>query len=202
MKVTVVIPYVRDHLIDRCVNTTLMNSGLPTTEYRIMIKKDKQGIGLARMLNGMVALAPTQMVCFIGEDCVPQLHFLKNALRAMKTLPDEWGLVGLSDNTNRTDLACHYVADKRLIPLLGGELIHSGYKHCCSDLELTTRCREHNKFVYCKEAVVIHEHPLLNNKIPTDEIYKKIYSPEWVNHDNELYKKRLKSNWTYTERDS
>jgi len=115
-----------------------------------------------------------------------------NALNVMDALPDGWGLVGLNDQVHKDGaLATHWLADKRLLPLLDGEFFHTGYKHLFCDNELTDRCKRMNRFVWAEDAVIEHDHPVIKGELLSDD-YKKIYSSSNVLSDMRLYHERKK----------
>ena len=120
------------------------------------------------------------MVCFLGDDTIPQEGFLKHALEAMAALPDGWGLVGFDDNIRikgTIKAAAHWLADKRLLPLVGGEFFHTGYRHCWCDNELCVRASELGRYVFCEEAYVYHDHVIVDIK-NDDPDYRRVYSQE------------------------
>jgi hypothetical protein len=137
------------------------------------------------MVKRLVDHTQHENVCFIGDDTLPNPGFLKHALDDMARLPDGWGLVGLNDRTGR-DLATHWVASKKLLPLIGGEFFHTGYWHCFCDVELQERCAFMGRYIYSRRAVVIHDHPWIKQQ-PIEGDYKRVYSKEWLDHDRALF---------------
>lgn len=201
MKVSIIIPYIRPELVHNVVNMAIANAGI--LPHEIIWEEDKERIGHAKFLNRMVEKTTGDLVCFLADDTLPQPDYLKNALEAMAKLPDGWGLVALSDGTCNgqspagagRNLAYHWLADKRLLPHLDGKFLHEGYKHCCVDNELTERAAELSRYVWCNEALVIHNHPILYQEKETDEDYKQFYSVDWLAHDRELLKNRRENGW-------
>jgi len=195
-KVTIIIPVIRPEGAKRCVEAIKQNAGISEDEYVIFTKEDKERIGAPRMVNNMVDESETQLVLFLGDDTIPQPDFLKNALVKMQELPDGWGVVALNDmKFDGRHFATAWLADKRMLPLLDGRLVHEGYWHCFSDNEFSTRCKELKRFIWAEDAKVKHMHPVVDKTVPWDEHYKKAYSPEWWQHDQMLFWKRRANGW-------
>ena len=112
----------------------------------------------------------------------------------MESFPGGWGLVGFNDLTGRI-LPTHWVADKLMLNILGGEFFHTGYIHCYCDNELMERSIDAGRYIYSQRAIVKHYHPLLKSSEFMDEHYKFVYSKNIMKHDEELYKKRQKGGW-------
>ena len=168
--ITIIIPVVRLDKIERCMDAADENSGIPDNEYEILAIEDTESIGCPKMIKKIVDQCETNLVMFLGDDTIPQKDYLKNALAAMAKLPDGWGLVGLNDlQQDGRELATHWLADKRLLPLLGGEFFHTGYAHHFCDRELTVRCKEMGKYIWAKDAIILHSHPAFGGE--DDEVY-------------------------------
>jgi GT2 family glycosyltransferase len=194
--ISIIIPVIRPDKAERCKKAIIENSGIPVDQYEIVTEEDTERIGAPRMVKKMADACRGELVCFLGDDTIPQEGFLKYALEAMATLPDGWGLVGFDDNIRRegtTKAAAHWLADKRLLPLIGGEFFYTGYFHCWCDNELTVRVSELGRYVFCKEAYVYHDHPIVG--AVSDKDYRRVYSQDWMVHDCILFRKRRRANW-------
>jgi len=187
--ISIVIPYITPELVENVIELAQANAGDIPVE--IVSGYDRERIGAGPMLNKLVASARHNLVAFVADDTLPQPGYLKHALKAMATLPDGWGLVSFNDDvySGPGKTAFHWLADKRLLPILGGVFMHEGYKHCRADVELTERCEAEGRHVYCPEARVVQ------NRQDEDENYKIFYSEEWVKHDQELFKQRKAEGW-------
>jgi len=195
-KVTIIIPVIRPEGAKRCVEAIKQNAGIPEDEYTIFTKEDKERIGAPRMVNSMVEECTTDLVLFLGDDTVPESDFLKNALIAMEKLPDGWGVVALNDmRFDGKHFTTVWMADKRMLPLLGGKFVHEGYWHCFSDNELTIRSKELKRYILASDAKVKHLHPIIDKSIAWDDDYKRTYSTEWWQHDQMLFWKRRANGW-------
>jgi len=161
-KITLILPYIRLSGASRCLKLAQERSGLPKGDLFLMAEYDEHRIGCPKMVRYMAQTASTDLVCFVGDDCIPQQDFLKNALADMSEFEDGWGLVGLNDNTGRS-LITHWLAHKKLLPYVGGEFFHTGYTHCCCDVELQERASAIGRSKLSKTAFVLHDHPLLKN---------------------------------------
>lgn len=194
---SIIIPVIRPDKAERCKNAIIENAGIPAGRYEIVTEEDKERIGAPKMIKKMTDSCQGELVCFLGDDTIPQEGFLKHALDAMATLPDGWGLVGFDDNVRikgTIKAAAHWLADKRLLPLVGGEFFHTGYKHCWCDNELCIRAEELGRYVFCEHARIYHDHPIVDTK-NDDADYRRVYSPEWLAHDVVLFRKRRRNNW-------
>lgn len=201
-KVSIIIPVIRPAKAQRCIGFIRENAGVPCSQYEILTEEDTERIGCPKMVKRLTDRAKHEMVMFLGDDTLPQKGFLLNALRAMKRLPDEWGLVGLNDFAHDGDktFSTHWVASKKLLPYLGGEFFCTQYIHCYCDLELTDRCRELGRYTWAKDAQLLHEHPMLDYpgaglNPKTDDDYKRVYAPQNKIRDLQVYKKRKRAGW-------
>jgi hypothetical protein len=191
MKVSIILPIIRPESAK--ITKALAEKHHGIDEIQIVEEIDKDRIGCPKMVKKLVERSKYDLVCFLGDDTLPAENFLKYAIEDMKTLPDGWGLVGLNDMSGRT-LATHWLADKRLLPMLDGELFHTGYTHCCSDNELQERCMEAGKYIYSQKAIVLHNHPIFTGE-EWDEDYKRVYSKEIWGADQALFEKRRQNSW-------
>ena len=126
--ISIIVPVIRPEKAKRCIDAIIENSGIAKDEYEILTLEDKKRIGAPKMVDKLTKKSKGQMVCFLGDDTIPQKNFLKYALEAMDTLPDGWGLVGFDDNLRprgTIKAAAHWLADKRLLPFLNGEFFHN-----------------------------------------------------------------------------
>lgn len=190
MTVSIILPVVREEKAKRVLKLLEENAGYP---YRVLMAVDTDRIGAPKMVKKLVGQSQDDLVCFIGDDTLPEKDFLKNAVEAMQSFPDGWGLVGLNDKTGRT-LATHWLAHKKLLDHLDGEFFHTGYIHCFCDNELQERASLIGRYTYAKDAIVLHDHPLLSgsHKEDADKDYKRVYSKEVFKKDEALFKKRRK----------
>ena len=192
MKVSFLIPTLRPDRLKITLDAIERRCGMAPEEYEILTDSDPGGPNQA--INRMAAKAQGQYLCCLGDDTVPQPGFIDNALKEMAKLPDGWGLVAFNDGTDRI-MATHFLIDRKAIDtLLGGELMHSGYIHCYADNEITERMNSVKRFGYAKDALVIHDHPLLTGR-ETDEIYTRAYSKEIQEKDRDLYNARRRRNF-------
>lgn len=195
-KVSIVIPYIRPEGMQRCKDVIFRNAGIPRKQFELLTSEDKERIGAPIMIQLLVKVTKHDLVMFLGDDTVPWPDFLKNALITMDSLPDGWGVVGLNDGVHDGNfLATHWLADKRMLPLLGGDFFHTGYWHCFCDNELTQRATELGRYVWAADAKVSHENPLIRTELPMTEDYQRVYSSEWYYHDQVLFWQRRQNGW-------
>lgn len=166
--------------------------------YEVIVRWDEIGPGrrgCPTVLAECVAASKHDFVCYLGNDVIPQPGFLRAAMECMaRWFPEMDGLVGLADQYWLAgELATHWVASKNLLPMLGGEFFYHGYSHTCCDSELTERCRMANKYVWCEEAKVFHDHPIrVGFQSGVDHIYEIAYDPELRARDRDLLLARAK----------
>jgi hypothetical protein len=86
-------------------------------------------------------------------------------------------------------VATHWLAGKKLLPYIGGEFFHLGYRHVGCDNELTERAKALGKYVWCERARVRHEH--FSTGAEMDEVYALGWEPESVAQDRALLAQRL-----------
>jgi len=195
-RVSIIIPYIRPVGMLLCKDAILSNSGVPKEQFEILTAFDEDRIGCPTMVKLMVERTHNDLVMFLGDDTVPQQDFLLNALKVMGTFPDGWGLVGLNDGVqNGKYLATHWLASKKLLPLIGGEFFHTGYWHCFCDNELTQRTAKLERYLWAVDAKIDHINPVIDKQLQMTEDYEKVYSPEWYYHDQVLFWKRKQNNW-------
>ena len=155
MLISIIIPVIRPEKAKRCVTAIEATSGIDRSLYEIIIEEDIERIGAPKMVKKMTDACTGDMICFLGDDTIPQPEFLKHAIEAMATLPDGWGMVGFDDNIRQpgqVKAAAHWLCDRRLLPLLGGEFFHTGYRHCYCDNELCLRTTEMGRYVFCEKT--------------------------------------------------
>ena len=197
MKIAILIPYVRPELMERAFKAAQDNAGILPKHFKVIAREDKNKIGHTKFFQKMVEETESDLVAFIADDCIPHKNYLKNALKVMKKFKDGWGVVGFNDGTNRL-FATQWIADRRMLDILGGEFLHTGYKHCCCDVELYERAEAHGRYIIAKSAFVEHDHPMLTGdkkKFDEDPIYSTVYSPEYLEHDRSLLNRRRLSGW-------
>lgn len=195
-RVSIIIPYIRPAGMLMCKDAIFANSGVPKEQFEILAAHDSKRIGAPMMVKLMVEETHNDLVMFLGDDTVPQENFLLNALITMESLTDGWGLVGLNDGVQDGKyLATHWLASKKLLPLIGGEFFHTGYWHCFCDNELTQRTTELGKYLWAVDAKIDHLNPVIDHRIQMTADYHRVYSPEWYYHDQVLFWKRKNNNW-------
>jgi 2-polyprenyl-3-methyl-5-hydroxy-6-metoxy-1,4-benzoquinol methylase len=201
-KVSIIIPVIRPKNIPVLLSTITKNSGVKRSSYEVITMEDVTHIGAPKMVKKLVELAEHDLVMFLGDDTLPQKNFLRNALRSMAVFTNMDGMVGLNDpNRKPNEAPTHWLASKKILPLLDGEFFHTGYIHQYCDNELAARCMMMNKYVYSETSVIKHMHPGFNKGEETftekvmkhgDEHYKRVYGKETETHDSKLFKQRMK----------
>lgn len=164
-------------------------------DFEIVTDVDHDRIGCPKMVKLLVSRTQYPWVMFLGDDTLPQTGIILNAMKATRMLPEGWGMVGLNDNFNNGErFATHWMATKWLLPLIGGEFFHTGYRHGYCDYELADRCKELGRYVYAPDAQLLHDHPLIRREPFTGD-YARAYSDENHIQDLILYRRRKKNGW-------
>ena len=128
-KVSIIIPIIRPESAARCKKAIRENAGISVKQYEIIDSVDTSGVGCPRMVKVLTRIANHDLVMFLGDDTVPQKDFLKNALIAMDTLPDGWGVVGLNTEDPRgSNPMAHWMAHKKMLKHIeGGDFFSTDY---------------------------------------------------------------------------
>jgi glycosyltransferase involved in cell wall biosynthesis len=197
--VSIIIPTLgRPEKLTRLVKMIKENAGYDN--YEVIIKYDKfppDNKGVPKLLKEGVEESRGDLVMYLGNDCIPEKDFLQLAVfRMIKAFPDLDGLVGLNDGYWKAgEMATHWLASKKLLPYLNGEFFHTGYYHTGCDNELTERCRKIGKYVWAKEAKIIHDHPVRTGfkDKDMDDVYRWAYKFERMEHDKTLLNERSKA---------
>ena len=102
-------------------------------------------------------------------------------------------MVGLNDGFwKKGEVATHWLASKKLLPLLDGEFFHTGYHHVGCDNELTERCRNLGRYIWDEHAKIEHSTPAQGNGKEVDEVYKLAWDPQAIEEDRRLLQERAK----------
>jgi glycosyltransferase involved in cell wall biosynthesis len=164
--------------------------------YEVIVEQDNftNRLGVPKSVRNGVAKSSGELVMYLGNDCVPRMGFLAQAVWKMfKSFPEFDGLVGMNDEYWHGEFATHWLASKKLLPYLDGEFFHTGYYHNGCDNELTERCKMIGKYVWAENARVYHEHPINPNfKEPQDEVHKIVQDKERLEIDTALLRDRSK----------
>jgi hypothetical protein len=181
-KISIVIPIIRPQNLPR-----LFRSLKRYGDIEICCEIDEKRIGCPKMVKELVEKSTKEIVVFLADDVVVQEDCLENAYEMMASFDGGWGLVGLNDM--QTKNPTHWMAHKKLLPLLDGEFFHTGYIHCFCDNELQYRCEKAGRYKWCEKAKIKHLHPFFET-VKLDDDYKRVYSEDVWKHDEELFKKR------------
>lgn len=209
-KVSICIPTLgRPEKLNRLIKTIKENAQYDN--YEIVVKADQMppnNVGAPTTLKRCVDESTGELVMFLGNDTIPQPGFLREAVWEMiRRFPRLDGLIGMNDMYwRRGDVATHWLASKRLLPMLDGEFFHTGYYHTGCDNELMARCEAVGKYSWAEKSKLYHDHPINNGFTQgVDELYSQAYSGPRHEHDDKLYAERSKKygfdkrNWTPAE---
>ncbi len=196
-KVSIILPIVRPAKAMRCIRAIHANIGMPPEEYEIISAQDEEEKGCPAMVKELTAKARADLICFLGDDTIPEPGFMSAALHKMEEFPDHWGLVALNDGIHRRALATHWLAHKRLLDHLpSSEFFSLDYRHCFSDRELTDIADSLGRYAYAPDARIIHDHPQITGEA-YDEHYAKVYDAKTYEADQTTYWKRKRARNTF-----
>ena len=165
-KISIILPIVREDKAERCIEAIRENAGIPIDQYEIVQEVDHDRVGCPEMVKRLVEKTKHDLVMFLGDDTIPQKDFLKEALKVMETLPDGWGLAALEDGIQDPNrIATHWLASKRLLPLIGGEVFSTEYKHNFCDQELTIKCKDLGRYAPAYNSAIEHKHFLTDRSL-------------------------------------
>jgi GT2 family glycosyltransferase len=103
------------------------------------------------------------------------------------------GLASLNDLHWYGTLATHWIASKKLLPLLDGYFFSPEYFHVGTDNELTARCQMAGKYTHAPDAIVIHQTPVQGDPgAEWDDVYRLAWRPDRVEQDRALLARRAK----------
>ncbi len=194
-KISVIIPVIRVEKAIKCIASVHQRAGVPREQFEILTEIDRGKLGCPLMVQYLTAKAQYDLVMFLGDDTTIEQDCLKNALAAMSKLPDGWGLAGLNDGFNGPDLPTHWLAHKKLLPLLGGEFFHTGYRHTWCDKELWMRCNGLGRYVWAEDARITHDHPAMRGEPTQGTSYEWQYALHNFYHDRRLFRERMARGW-------
>jgi glycosyltransferase involved in cell wall biosynthesis len=176
----------REEKLARCIAS--IEEHTSDWPYEAIVRFDQFGPqrkGCPRMLAECVAQSRGEYVAFLGNDTIVKPGWLRIAMECMaNTFPDGVGLAGFADNYWPDGRCLHWVASKKLLPILGGEYFHSGYSHVGCDDELIARCIMTGCYVHCPDAMVDHDHFVSGAAV--DEVYRVAWQEEAVARDRQL----------------
>jgi len=188
--VSILIPVVRPEKAKRCIETLRsifdaeIGYGWPN-KIEIIAEPDVDRIGCPRMLSQLVEQAQGDLICFLGDDTIPEPGWLDYALETMKTLPDGWGLVGL--NTENSVPFAHWIADRRMLDLLPDrQFFNHAYQHNFCDRELYDIAVENGRWAWCEDSRIKHDHPVTGSE--ADEFNR--FASERFQADQKTYWRR------------
>lgn len=183
----------RPEQLNACISSAQDQRGCVNRE--IVVEHDTFGPdrrGVAKNLKAAIERAKGEYILFVGNDCQMEPDCLSEAMDVMfSRFPDGIGLVALNDQGPFAGkLASHFVIARKMIPMVGGEVFPTCYRHVAGDNELTARAKKLGRFAYAEKAKIIHRH--FTQGAVIDEVYKLGWKTEDVLHDRELLKKRAK----------
>lgn len=192
-KVVVIIPALGGdgRSADETRDLVKQRAGWWNTEVEVVVDDPACRKGCPITLKRGVEGTHSDFVLFLGSDCVPENGFVLKALECMyRSFPEADGLVGLNDGIwKKGEIACHWLASRKLLPHLDGEFFYTGYHHLGCDNELTARCQLMGRYVWCEEAKIEHRHPA--SGFPADKTHELAWSRK--DEDRALLRSRAKA---------
>lgn len=133
-------------------------SGLGDDRVRVLFNETRQG-AIACWNQGLAA-ARGDILVFGNDDCYWGDGWLDAALTAHRAQLGGYGLVGFNDGyQDGSVLAVQYLFDRQFcIDHLGGVMAYPVYEFYHNDEEANERAKRAGRFVWCREAIVQHNH--------------------------------------------
>jgi hypothetical protein len=133
----------------------LVETVLYSDEYR----------GCSKAWNDALAATAGDPVVLVADDLIFRHGWLDAALDELNRFPEGWGLVGFNDGHFGEELSTHYLMSRRfIVEVLGGVVAWPEYRHSFNDLETTERAKRANRYRWCEDARVDHEHWLFGDR--------------------------------------
>ena len=194
LKVSIIIPIIRPEKAERCIKAIKENAGVPKEQYEIVTEVDESRIGCPKMVQLLTNKAKHNWVMFIGDDCIPEKDFLKEAIKAIDELPgkkdeEKWGVIGLNSNKNPW---AHWMAHKYMRTYMDGEFFPLDYAHCWCDNELAEVANEMGRWEYAIKSKIEHKHPVFKTA-SWDEDYARVYADKVKKHDKLTFLRRKRA---------
>lgn len=168
----------RDRLQDT-IDSIRENVSVPHT----IVTYENNYIGWAQAVDDMLScVRGTAFV--IGSDVLIEKGCVETLAKAYAA-SDTAAVVEPYNELQNGKLCQHPFGDSQLIR----RYLHTGYKHCFADNELTERLVKDNKYLYVPEARIDHRH-FVNGKAPMDKGYEFSLGEKDYTTDRELFTKR------------
>lgn len=192
--VSIVIPHLgRPEKLVRLKKSIEQHAGYGNLEVIIEEDSFENRQGAPKTFKRGVEKARGELIMFLGNDCIGQSDFVLQAVIKMHQTfgPAMDGLVCLNDQVacDGGKKATHWLASKKLLPMLDGEFFNTAYEHCFCDNELTDRCKQLDKYVFAPLAIITHDN-VLNNGGELDEVLKIAYDADRYKRDEQTYYRR------------
>lgn len=151
--------------VDADRETATRLTALDTDDFRVIIDYRDALRGCSKAWNDALALARGDPIVLAADDLVFQPGWLDAALREMDAFEDDWGFVGFNDGHMGAELSTHYMVSRRLIiEEFGGVIAWEHYHHSYNDCEACERARRANRYRWCEQAHVAHNHWLFGGR--------------------------------------
>jgi glycosyltransferase involved in cell wall biosynthesis len=211
--VSIIIPTrFRDEHLDRCLGLIADDErSYPNIEVIVVRDELDQPMGCPRAVNTGLSKANGDYIVFLGNDCLPQPGWLRNAMAMLRySFPEGKGMVSFNyDHT--PGRAQHFLIHKDVLKLLpynqdsdNLKLFNEDYYHNYVDEELLAVMLYNNKYRWCPTARVLHS--WYDDRGNSQGVEKRekdacdIYAEEHNDHDAKLFAERQilwQRDWTF-----
>ncbi len=168
------------------------------TNYKIFPLVVKDGMTPVEKWNEGAQVATGDILVLAANDVEFEAGWLENALDALRTLPDEMGVIGLNDSvTNGQITANHFLVTKDFLAKhYGGTFLCPEYKGAFVDSEICAVAREKGLYRWAQAARIIHHHPLTDDA-PADDVHREGVGKYYL-EDSQTFEKRRMTGFPVT----
>lgn len=188
--VSIIIPSLgREEGLRKCLKS-IEKLNYPKELIDIKIYDGEEGTVPEKVAKG-VAETTGEYICYAAND----IEFTPNSLliAVLHSLDKEKALVAFNTNSGRPDYEgtqCeHFIIARNILPLINGEIFCTEMFHVGVDQLLWAQMSKINQAMKAREAIVQHNHFTVGAEF--DDVYKRAWNEERVEHDRALLKKKL-----------
>jgi len=176
MSVVIIVPHLGDtparkEGLERCLKSVKWLDW-PIDELELVVVDGPETV--PEKLKWGVENSNEDIICYAANDMEFEPDSIKEAVRCMERTGKR--LVAFNSGIVYPDegnICEHFIINRSLIPLIGGEIFCTRMRHCGVDNLLWAKCMKLNEAIRCETAVIKHRHFTKADGMKYDEVYKK-----------------------------